>query len=105
MSSANYREWVEHSALDRMLEHVLPIRFAEVVEWEVLLGNVSRVEQGCHKNVITRPASLLEPEGIYEVEPCRALSGIDRRLHLADGGPQVTSYDCGGVTGHSEIIS
>ncbi len=45
----------KHSALDRMLENVLPIRFAEVVEREVLLGNVSRIKKCCHKNVIPRP--------------------------------------------------
>ena len=45
---------VEHSALDRMLEHVLRIRFAEVVEREVLLGNVFRIKKRCHKNVIPR---------------------------------------------------
>src|SRR6266436_6470785 len=44
----------KHSALDRMLENVLPIRFAEVVEREVLLGNVSRIKKCCHKNVIPR---------------------------------------------------
>ena len=37
-----------------MLEHVLRIRFAEVVEREVLLGNVSRIKKRCHKNVIPR---------------------------------------------------
>ena len=37
----------KHSALDRMLENVLPIRFAEVVEREVLLGNASRIKK-CH---------------------------------------------------------
>jgi len=40
-------------ALDRTLEKVLPIRFAEVVEWAVLLGNVSRIKK-CHKNVMPR---------------------------------------------------
>src|SRR6266403_1747687 len=29
---SNYRVWVVHSALDRMLGHVLPIKFADVVE-------------------------------------------------------------------------
>ena len=43
----------KHSALDRMLENVLPIRFAEVVEREVLLGNASRIKK-CHKNVMPR---------------------------------------------------
>jgi len=52
--SSNYGVEVEHSALDRMLENVLPIRFAEVVEREVLLGNVSRIKKCCHKNVIPR---------------------------------------------------
>jgi len=51
---SRYRVWVEHSALDRMLEHVLPIKFAEVVEWEVLLGNVPRIKKRCHKDVIPR---------------------------------------------------
>src|SRR6267142_6215200 len=37
-----------------MLEHLLPTRFAEVVEREVLLGNVSRIKKRCHKNVIPR---------------------------------------------------
>jgi hypothetical protein len=32
----------------------LPIRFAEVDEREVLLGNVSRIKKCCHKNVIPR---------------------------------------------------
>ena len=44
----------KHSALDRMLENVLPIRFAEVDEREVLLGNVSRIKKCCYKNVIPR---------------------------------------------------
>ncbi len=51
---SNYRVWVEHSALDRMLEHVLPIKFAEVVGRKVLLGNVSRIKKRCHENVIPR---------------------------------------------------
>jgi hypothetical protein len=51
---SNYRVWVEHSAFDRMLEHVLPIKFAEVVERKVLLGNVSRIKKRCHKNAIPR---------------------------------------------------
>jgi hypothetical protein len=37
-----------------MLENVLPIRLAEVVEREVLLRNVSRIKKRCHKNVIPR---------------------------------------------------
>jgi len=49
---SNYRVWVEHSALDRMLEHVLPIKFAEVVGRKVLLGNVSRIKKRYHENVI-----------------------------------------------------
>jgi hypothetical protein len=35
LASSNCKVWVEHAALDRMLEHVLPIRFAEVAEREV----------------------------------------------------------------------
>jgi hypothetical protein len=35
LASSNCKVWVEHAARDRMLEHVLPIRFAEVVEREV----------------------------------------------------------------------
>jgi hypothetical protein len=54
LTSSNYKIWVEHSSLDGMLEHVLPIRFAEVVEREVLLGNVSRIKKRCYKNVIPR---------------------------------------------------
>jgi hypothetical protein len=44
-SIAANRDQTSHSALDRMLENVLPIRFAEVVEGEVLLGNVSRIKK------------------------------------------------------------
>jgi hypothetical protein len=43
-----------HSALDRMLGHVLPIKFADVVERKVLLGNESRIKKRCHKNVMPR---------------------------------------------------
>ncbi len=46
----------KHSALDRMLENVLPIRFAEVDEREVLLGNVSRIKKCCHKKRNTTSA-------------------------------------------------
>src|SRR5882762_11484525 len=51
---SNYRVWVVHSALDRMLGHVLPIKFADVVERKVLLGNESRIKKRCHKNVMPR---------------------------------------------------
>src|SRR5437764_14366267 len=40
-------------ALDRTLENVLPIRFVEVVEWAVLLGNVSRIKK-LNKHVMPR---------------------------------------------------
>jgi hypothetical protein len=46
--------WVEHSALDRMLEQVSRIEFKEVVEWEVLMEDVSAMKKRCHKNVIPR---------------------------------------------------
>src|SRR5882724_7001614 len=51
---SNYRVWVVHSALDRMLGHVLPIKFADVVERKALLGNESRIKKRCHKNVMPR---------------------------------------------------
>ena len=38
LASSDYKVWVEHSALDRMLEHVLPIKFAELVERKLLWG-------------------------------------------------------------------
>jgi len=54
LASSNYKVSVEHSALDRMLERVLPIKFAELVERKIFLGNVSRIKKPCHKNVIPR---------------------------------------------------
>jgi len=47
------QSWVEHSARDRMLENVLPIRLAEVVGTGSS-PNVSRIKKRCHKNVIPR---------------------------------------------------
>jgi len=45
LTSSNYKVGVENSARDRILENVLPIRVAEVVEREVLLGNVTRIKK------------------------------------------------------------
>jgi hypothetical protein len=45
LASRNYKVWVEHSALDRMLEHVLPIKFAEPVERKIFLENVSKMQE------------------------------------------------------------
>ena len=49
LASSNYKVWEEHSALDRMLEHVLPIKFAELVEREMFLGNVSKIKKPCRR--------------------------------------------------------
>jgi hypothetical protein len=45
LASSNYKISVEH---------VLPIKFAELVERKIFLGNVSRIKKPCHKNVIPR---------------------------------------------------
>ena len=49
LASSDYKVWVEHSALDRMLEHVLPIKFAELVERKTFVGNVSRIKKPCRR--------------------------------------------------------
>jgi hypothetical protein len=89
LASSNYKVRAEHSALDRTLEHVLPIKFAELVEREVFLGNVSRIKKLYHKNVIPRlhfrvaGSFLVAAERAFRLRDLFDHSVCNRRFGLA----------------------